>query len=212
MVVVRRGDSLGVGNTVHARGVSNIRECAVTIVVEQLIGRVLVAHKEVEKAVVVDIDPSGSLRGGGRLGQARLAGYVRESAVAVVAQEGFPLADLPPSAQNQNVYATVIVVVRLHDIEASHLVGQAGGLGAVRKGPVAVVVEVVQGSALFLRRNHDIEQAIVFEIIYNHPARLPEVVQSRLGRAINEAADVLGRREQRGRQQVCFWDAIGIFA
>ena len=58
---------------------------------------------------------------GGGFGQSGSGGYIGESSVAIIPQQRFALGKLPRAAQNQNVGASVIVVVGLDQVESAEL-------------------------------------------------------------------------------------------
>lgn len=107
---------------------SHLAEGAIVIIVEKLrrmriIRARLVPNKEVEPPITVEVRPRRRLR---RVQghQPRCLRHIVEGAIAVVAQQRHRVAPLlaPPSAaQNQNVRMSVIVVVRLYEIESSDL-------------------------------------------------------------------------------------------
>ena len=94
------------------------------MVVEQLagmplLGRGLVAHEQVEEAVVVEVGPSRCLRWVQGKQPGRL-GHVGESAVALVAQQGVgmqPVGPKPAAAQDEHIGKAVVVKIRLHGVE-----------------------------------------------------------------------------------------------
>ena len=173
----------------------NVREGSVAFVEEELAGPGLVAHEKVEKTVVVDIGPHRRL-GIGRFRQTALFRNIREGPVAIVAKQRFALrhvARLPCSAQNQNVGASIVVVVGLHQVQAAQLVGEAGFSGLVGESPVSVVMEKVHRLAGVVGRCNDVEQAVILEIVDDYAGSHRKQIQPCLRSHIGEASDALGR-------------------
>ncbi len=189
----------------------DILEPGAALVQEQLRRAVLVADEQIEESVVVDVHPHRRLRRSGRFSQAALGGDVGERPVAVVPQQRLALRHFPAAAQNQNVFAAVVVVVGLQDVQAAELVGEARRLRPFRESAVAVVAEIVERPAAVKIRRDDVEAAGTGEIVDDHAAGGREDVQTRLGRHIGEAADVLGGGERGRRDEIRLRHARWIF-
>ena len=122
--------------------------------------------------------------------QAAGGGDVGERAVAVVAQQRLALRQLPAAAQHQDVEAAVVVVVGLHDVQAAELIGQAGLRRPLGERAVAVAAEELHRLAAVEARRHDVEPAVVVEVVDDHAA----------GRARTSRARRAARRRRSGRR------------
>ena len=86
-----------------------------------LLGGGLVAHEQVEPAVVVEVGPGSRLRWVQSEQSSRL-GYVGEGTVALIAQQRVGMEAVgakPAAAQDQHIGEAVVVKVRLHGVEAA---------------------------------------------------------------------------------------------
>ena len=170
VVIIGGGDAFGEGNLVDVGSGGNVLKGSVSLIEEKLARPVFVADKKVEEAVVVDVRPNGSLGARGRLGQARFARDVGKGSVAIIPQERFTHGKFPGAAQNENVYAAVVVVIRLNHVQAAELVGKTRLRRAVDKCSVAIIVKEPQRLAHVVAGHRDVQETVVLEIIRNHAA------------------------------------------
>jgi hypothetical protein len=85
----------------------------------RVIFRALIADKQIQPAVVVEVAPSGHLRWV-EAQHTRPLGYIDKPAFAGVAQQGvgvMPLRAHPRAAQHERVDAAIVVVVGWDEIE-----------------------------------------------------------------------------------------------
>src|ERR1700727_517097 len=99
-------------------------------------------------AVVINVGPDRSLRVGGGLSQTAGGGDVGKGSVAIISQQRFALRKLPGAAQHENIQAAVVIVIALNHVQTAELVAEPGLRRTVGECAVAVVVKVMQGSAL----------------------------------------------------------------
>ena len=107
----------------------------------------------------------------------------------------------PGAAQDENVDAAVVVVVGLDHVESADDAGEAGLLGHPREGAVSVVVEVLQLIPHAHVRDHQIEVAVVVEVLEDQATSDAELPDPPAGRDVGEAADVRVRLEDLRRNQ-----------
>src|SRR5581483_9823652 len=94
------------------------------------------------------------------------------------------------SARDKNIHVPVVVVIGLHTVESAQLIGQAGRLGTVFKGAIALVpVEGHRGRRVQGCDNY-VQQAVVVEIFHDSPAGVVETIDAELSSNITEPADV----------------------
>src|SRR5207244_138327 len=117
----------------------NVLKGAISPIEKELARPVLVADKEVEETVVVDVRPSCRLRPRGRFRQSSLTRNVRECSVAIVPQKRFAQGKFPRASQNENVHTPVVVVIRLNHVEASELIGETRMHFAVSERAVTII-------------------------------------------------------------------------
>src|SRR5579885_2201621 len=90
---------------------------SVSSVAKKLVGTTLVGDKQIEESIIVDIGPNSRLGGSRRLGQPAGAGHIGEGAVAVISQQRAADRVFPSSTEHQDIHATVVVVIRLDDVQ-----------------------------------------------------------------------------------------------
>ena len=151
--------------------------------------------------------------GGGHGGtKAALTGDICKGAVAVIAQQRLAARVLPAAAQHEDVFAAVVIVIGLKDVQATRLVCEPGLCGAVREGAVAVVVIERKRLAVAHVRGDNVRQSIVIEIIHDHPARLTIATQPRFGGHVSEVDNLFFRFEDSGRNQILLGDTGRVLA
>src|SRR5205085_7988060 len=109
-----------------------------------------------------------------------------EGAVAIVAQKRIGMAPAftaPGAAKNEHIRETVVVVIRLHDVQPANFANEAGLGGAISERAIAVVMEQAK---LFLHvptRDHEVEITVAIEIFQDHSAGPAEEFESTWDRA-----------------------------
>ena len=171
VVVVGGHHSFGKLRAVDAGSQRNVLERAIAAIVVHLAGTLLVGDEEIEPAVVVDVGPGRGLRSKHVSAQAGFPRDIGKCAVAVVTQQRKRHRHLPPSPQDQNVHASVIVVIGLDHVGAAGDFGQARRFTAVGKCAIPIVVEIQQVAAHVVTRRHHVEEPAILKIFDNHSAR-----------------------------------------
>ena len=188
VVVVAPGRALGERGARHAGGHPDLAECAVTLVVVQRARRLLVAHEQIDPAVVVVVGPRRRVRAVRALvEQAGGAGHVREGPVVVVAQQRVAHRILPAAAVHVDVEPAVVVVVGVRDVDAARLVEDARPLGDVLEPAVARIVVDAQRVAGPQAGDDDVEAAVVVEVVDDGPACAGAQRQATIVRDVGEA-------------------------
>ena len=186
-------------------------EGPVSLIEEHLARAVFVADKEIEEPIIINVRPHGGLRASRRLGQACLTGNVGKRSVTVVTQERFAHGEFPRPAQYEQVHASVVVVIGLNQVQPAQLTGQSRLRRVVRKCTVSIVVKESQRLAHVVAGHHNVQQAVILEIVYNHAARHRSEIQSRCGRYIRELPEIFPARKNGRRDQILVRHPCGIF-
>src|SRR5579864_1237740 len=95
----------------------DIFENTVSFVQEKLGGAIFVSDKQVQKAIVIDVHPNRGLGAGGVLCQPTRVSHISEGAIAIVAQQGLSLRNLPAAAKHEDVNTAVIVEISLNNVQ-----------------------------------------------------------------------------------------------
>ena len=97
IIVIGCNYTLGESDAIHSCRHCDVLERAVAFVVIEAAWSLLIAHEQIEKAVVVDVSPDRSLGCNG-LGKACGLGYIGERSIAVISKQGRPHRRLPSAA------------------------------------------------------------------------------------------------------------------
>src|SRR5579864_1097266 len=173
----------------------DVFEDAIAFVQEKLGWAIFVSDKQVQKTIVIDVHPNRGLSASGMLGQPARLSHISEGAVAVVAQQGLSLRDLPASAKHEDVNTAVIVEIGLNNVQCTQLVRQARCFGLLGKRSITVVMEILHGSACIETGFHHVEAPIVFEIVNDNSAGHGKCIKSGLWRDISKTSYILAGLE-----------------
>jgi hypothetical protein len=149
------------------------------------------------------------------LAEARVEGHVDEGAVAVVAQQRVGMAPTvlqPGAAQHEDVQVAVVVVVRVHHVQAAVEPAKTGLGRAVGEGAVALVPEVAHLAAGVPGRGHDVQVAVVVHVVDDRAAAEVERVQPHLRSDVLEPREVDLRPERRRVHAEGLGHSLGIAA
>ena len=154
-----------------------------------------VADEQVDPAVVVEVQPGGGL-GGVKTQQTGFLGYVVEGAVSVVAEEGIGVVALflkPGAPKHQHVEVSIVVVVRLHQVQAAEFSGEARRTGAFLEVSVGRVAKKTERILHSHGRDHQVQIAVVVEIIHDRTSGECIEVKSGSAGAIREPGKIVFR-------------------
>src|SRR5439155_4469736 len=153
-------------------------------------GRVLGPHKQIEPSVVVVVFPGCGLTGdGGHDVYSGLHGNIAEGSVAVISQQRMADWRLPCAARHVNIQPAVVVVVSLEDAESPENLRKACRRAPVLEGPVALVMEVMKGFAVISGRDHEIQVAVVVEVVHDDASGHAVNIDSEDRRDIHKSTD-----------------------
>src|SRR5580658_1792941 len=191
VIVIARNHALGEGGAIDAGGMGDVFERAIAFVAEEMAGSIFVTDEQIEIAVVVNVGPDPGLRLHGQV-EAAGCGYVGEGSITIVAQQRWALGKFPRATQDEDVETSVIVIIRLDEVQAAELIGKAGLRGVIGKGSIAIIVEIMHGGALAEIGGDDVEQTMAFKVVDDEAARHRVKVDAGGGSNVDEAADVFG--------------------
>src|SRR5688572_16059236 len=132
-----------------------------------------IPDENIQPPIAVIIKPSGS-HGRMEAQQPGFLGHVCKSSVAVVPQQGFwdsPRFAQPTPAHHPNIEQTVIVVVRLGNIQRAYFTDQTSLARTLRECAIALVAEVAELAFMVPRRYHQVIESVIVEIVYNDSSR-----------------------------------------
>src|ERR1051326_1697429 len=199
MIIVSARDALDEGFHVQAASRCAFSECPIMVVVKQLtrVGVIgmsrFVAFKKVEPAVPIIIEPNAGLRWMGRQ-EPCFFGYVSESAIPVVAQQGTGNTSLfvePRSPLDPNIQPAIVIIVSLLDVQPPGQAQESCFRGAFCEMTVTVVMEITQLAIQIPGRNHNVYQSIIVEIIKNASSRQALQIQTQRAGHIGKSGKVV---------------------
>src|SRR5260370_11135165 len=176
VIIVSPSHAFRERDAVNARLCRHVLKCTVTLVTEELAGRVLVSDKEVDPAVIVVIGPGRRMSGIVHTQQAALEGHVSEGAVAVIAQKRVTHGPFPSAAHHVDVQPTIVVKVRLDDIDSPELCGEMRALRDVRQGTGAVVAEHSHRMTRIETGLDNVQKSAIGEVVDGSATCVPNLV------------------------------------
>ena len=102
---------------------------------------------------------------------------------------------LPCAARHVNVQPAVVVVVSLENGESSQKLRKSRRRTPVLEGPIALVMEVMKGFAVISGRDHEIQIAVVVEVVHDDASGHTVNIESEGRRDIHKSTDVILRFE-----------------